>query len=79
MSDDTNDGVVELSHGDVIRETVMVMAERGYEPCLLVFHNATSEVEVFTKDVDLRPFLHWLLNHWLPGARDRTPEGERGH
>jgi hypothetical protein len=80
VEDSKEDGVVvELTHGDLVRETVERMAERGFAPTVLIFHNEAHEVEVFTRGVELEPFFRWMVEVWIPGSRDRHAGQGAGH
>ncbi len=67
-----NDGiVVELDHGEAVRETVNRLAQRGFEPTVMIFHNEAGDLEVLTRGVDLGPFLRWMVDVWVPDSHDR--------
>lgn len=69
VDDRANVPGVQVDQGEAVRETVNRMAERGFEPTVLIFHNRENEVEVFTRGVELEPFLRWMVDVWVP-ARD---------
>ncbi len=66
-----DDLVVELSHSDILEETIERLEKRGFEPVLIAFRDATGEVEVLSRGgIELAAFVNWLASTWVPASRD---------
>ena len=80
LSNEDENLVVELSHADILEETIQTLERRGFEPIFVVFRNNSGEIEVLTRGgIKLDEFVQWLAYVWLPNSYDRTRSGSEGH
>ena len=80
----SNDGdenlVVELSHADILEETIQKLERRGFEPILVVFRDSSGQIEILTRGgIKLEEFVNWLAHVWVPNSSDQTRSGSEGH
>lgn len=71
--------VVEVGHTDLLQEKIHELEARGFEPVVVVFRDATGEVEILSRGVDLADFTSWLLTTWIPNSRDLNSDRGPGH
>ena len=72
--------VVELSHADMLEETIEKLERRGFEPILVVLRDNCGELEILTRGgIKLKEFVNWLAYVWVPNSYDRKRSSSDGH
>lgn len=72
--------MVEISHADMLDETIQKLERRGFEPILVVLRDNSGEIEILTRGgIKLDEFVNWLAYVWVPNSYDRTRSGSQGH
>lgn len=67
----SDDLVVELSHGEILEETINKLEERGFQPIMICFQDSSGEIEILTRGgIKLDEFVRWLAHVWVPDSRD---------
>lgn len=79
-NDEDENLVVEISHADMLDETIQKLERRGFEPILVVLRDYSGELEILTRGgIKLDEFVNWLAYVWVPNSYDQTRSSSEGH